>query len=498
MGGLAEIMRNFEKLNRMILRLLALYLIYSYGNLISPLLAESENEKVPRRPNIIMILADDMGYGDLGSYGHPTIRTPNLDRLAQEGQKWTGFYAAANVCTPSRAALMTGRWPVRSGMASDRRYVLTARAAGGLPVNEITIAEGLQESGYATACVGKWHLGHLPQYLPTRAGFDSFFGTPYSNDEIAAKEWRSHFRRRDYWKTPLFYDPRSEYWDVPLMRDETIIERPVSQENLTKRYIVESQRFIREKADRPFFLYLSFNMPHVPLFASEEFRGRSERGIYGDVIEELDWGVGEIVETLKEEGLSEDTLIVFSSDNGPWLVFDQHGGSAGLLRDGKGSTWEGGHRVPGIFWWPGQIEPQVVSEIGSLIDLFPTFMSFAGASLPNDRVIDGVDLSSRLRSEASSARKSMLFFRGTKVLAYRNEAFKAHLKTKNGFGLSLEEIEHEPAFLVDLGVDPGERYNVAEQNWEALEDIMSDLDREKSSLSYGKDQLVEQLPAGRP
>lgn len=478
--------------------LLGLYAALSYGDLDSLLAEEATLEKTERRPNIIMILADDMGYGDLGCYGHPTIRTPNLDRLAYEGQKWTSFYAAASVCTPSRAALMTGRWPVRNGMASDRRYVLTARAAGGLPVEEVTVAEGLQQSGYATACIGKWHLGHLPRYLPTRAGFDSFFGTPYSNDEIVSKEWRSHFRRKDYWNTSLFYDPRSEYWNVPLMRDETIIERPVSQENLTRRYIEESQRFIRDKADQPFFLYLSFNMPHVPLFASEEFCGRSERGIYGDVIEELDWGVGEIVETLKQEGLSEDTLIVFSSDNGPWLVFGQHGGSAGLLRDGKGSTWEGGHRVPGIFWWPGQIEPEVVSGIGSLMDLFPTFMNLAGVRLPNDRVLDGVDLSRSLLDAAPSPRKSMLFFRGTQILAYRNEALKAHLKTKNGFGLDLEEIVHDPAYLVDLGEDPSERFDVAEQNIEKLADLMSVLEREKSALTYGEDQLVEQLHSEKP
>jgi arylsulfatase A len=303
------------------------------------------------RPNVIIILADDMGYGDLGCYGNTSIRTPELDRMAAEGQKWTGFHVAANVCTPSRAGLLTGRWPVRSGMTSDRRLVLTARAAGGLPDTEITLAELLRQQGYATGAIGKWHLGQQARYLPTSRGFG---------------EWHALFQRRGgqpgveegfhYWNNPLFYTPRSEYWDIPLLRNETELERPVEQSTLTQRYTEEAVQFVERHAGQPFFLYLAPNMPHVPLFASEGFRGRSARGIYGDTVEELDAMVGRLLEAVRRLGLEQNTLVIFSSDNGPWLIFGEHGGSAGALRDGKGTTWEGGHRVPAIFWWPGRIK----------------------------------------------------------------------------------------------------------------------------------------------
>ncbi len=264
------------------------------------------------RPNVVIVFCDDLGYGDLGCYGHPTIRTPNLDRMAQEGQKWTNFYAAASVCTPSRAALLTGRLPIRNGMASDRRRVLFPDSAGGLPPDEVTIAEALKPLGYATACVGKWHLGHLPQYLPTRQGFDSYFGIPYSNDMDRVAD--SPKGREAFW------DPKIEYWNVPLMRDERIVERPADQNTITKRYAEESVAFLRKNRDRPFFLYLAHSMPHVPLFTSDEFRGTSLRGLYGDVIEEIDWSVGRVLDTLRELKLDRKTLVVFTSDNGPWLI----------------------------------------------------------------------------------------------------------------------------------------------------------------------------------
>ncbi len=277
-----------------------------------------------KRPNFIIIFCDDMGYGDLTCYGHPTIRTPNLDKMAVEGQKWTNFYAGASVCTPSRAALLTGRLPIRSGMCSDRRRVLFPDSAGGLPKSEVTIAEALKGEGYATACIGKWHLGHLKQYLPTNNGFDSYFGIPYSNDmDRIGGQGRQ-----------AFLEPKTEYFNVPLMRDEEIIERPADQNTIIKRYTEEAVKFVRKSKNKPFFLYLAHNLPHVPLFVSQKFRDKSLRGLYGDVIEEIDFGVGQILSTLRREGLAENTFVVFTSDNGPWLIFNEHGGSAGLLREG--------------------------------------------------------------------------------------------------------------------------------------------------------------------
>lgn len=446
-------------------------------------------------PNIIVILADDLGYGDLGAFGHPSIRTPALDRLAAEGQKWTSFYAAANVCTPSRAALLTGRWPVRSGMTSDRRLVLTAHAAGGMPAEEVTLAEVLRARGYATAAIGKWHLGQQPQYLPTRQGFDFFFGTPFSNDEVLGPAWREKFARRDYWNGEQFLHPRSEYWDIPLLRGEDVIERPVDQTTLASRYAEELVHFVRANRQRPFFLYFAPNAPHVPLFASPAFRGRSARGIYGDVVEELDDTVGRLMAALREEGLDRRTLVVFSSDNGPWLIFGTQGGSAGLLRDGKGTTWEGGHRVPAIFWWPGHIAPEVVDGPGSQLDLLPTLAAIAGAAVPRDRRIDGVDLGPALFGGAPSPRRSLLYFRGTRVFAYRQGPYKIHLRSRPGFGLAVQETVHEPPLLFHLDHDPSEQHDLAAELPDVVRQLQEGLARERSGLEYGPDQLAAQLPA---
>jgi arylsulfatase A-like enzyme len=448
-----------------------------------------------RPPNIVLIVADDLGYGDLGCYGHPTIRTPALDRLAAEGQKWTSFYAAASVCTPSRAALLTGRWPVRTGMASDRRLVLTTRAAGGLPPDEVTLAELLAARGYATAAIGKWHLGHLPPFLPTRQGFGSFFGTPYSNDEAPAPAWREAFARRDYWNTPLFFAPRSEYWDIPLLRDETEVERPVDQTNLAERYAVEAERFITVNAAHPFFLYFAPNMPHVPLFASPAFQGRSPRGPYGDAVEELDATVGRIVAALRREGLERDTLLVFTSDNGPWLVFGDHGGSAGLLRDGKGSTWEGGQRVPAIVWGPGRVAPGVVTGLGAGIDLFPSFAAAAGAELPAGLELDGLDLGPVWRGAGPSPRETMLYYRGTVLQAVRQGPFKAHFATRPGFGVGVEVVAHEPPLLFQVEHDPGEQRDVAARHPEILQALRRLAEETRSRLMPVADHLAPQLPA---
>lgn len=448
-------------------------------------------------PNVVVILVDDMGYGDLASYGNPTIDTPHLDRMAAEGQRWTNFYAAANVCTPSRAGLLTGRWPVRSGMTSDHRRVLTAHAAGGLPDAEVTLAEMLRAEGYRTGAIGKWHLGHLPQYLPTRHGFDSFHGTPYSNDEkVAAGPWRKAFRRRDYWNTPFFYEPRSEYWDIPLLRDEVEIERPVDQTTLTQVSTQQAVAFIEDAVTirQPFFLYLNYHMPHVPLFVAEAFRGRSEAGIYGDVIAELDWGVGQILTALRGANVEQNTLVFFTSDNGPWTVFRSHGGSAGILRGDKGSTWEGGNRVPAIFWGPGLVPPGTERGMGAGVDLMATIAALTGGQLPDDRPMDSVDLSPALLRSTPSPRQVMPYFRGTKVEAVRQGNFKAHFVTQDGFGLAPSRKVHEPPLLYDLGADPGENHDLAAEHPEIVEELKRLRESIVNGLTFGSDQLVEQLP----
>ncbi|GAB6166270.1 sulfatase [Thermostilla marina] len=437
-------------------------------------------ESPPVKPNFLIIFCDDLGYGDLSCFGHPTIRTPNLDRMAAEGQRWTDFYVAACVCTPSRAALITGRLPVRTGMCSDKRRVLFPDSAGGLQASEYTIAEALHDLGYTTHCIGKWHLGHLPQYLPTAHGFESYFGIPYSNDMDRVADSP---RGRE-----AFLHPKPEYFNVPLMRNTEIVERPANQYTLIRRYTDETIRLIRENRDRPFFIYLAHNLPHVPLFNSPEFNGHSRRGLYGDVVEEIDHNVGRILETLKELKLDKKTLVVFTSDNGPWLIFDQQGGSAGLLRGGKGSTWEGGMREPTIFWWPGTIAPKIVEDIGCTMDLLPTFVALAGGSLPEDLVLDGYDISPALLGTGASPRDRMFYYRGTRLFAVRYGRYKAHFQTQAGYGQPKPEI-HDPPLLYDLWVDPGEQYNIATDHPDVIAKIRKIAGEHEATLDRPESQL---------
>ncbi|MEN3944172.1 sulfatase [Prosthecobacter sp. SYSU 5D2] len=412
-------------------------------------------------PNVVIIFTDDLGYGDLGCYGSPTIRTPNLDRMAAEGLRLTDFYSASEVCSPSRAALLTGRYPIRSGMYGKRR-VLFPNSTGGLPDAEVTIAEALKDKGYKTAHIGKWHLGIHPGSRPLDQGFESSFGLPYSNDMDGIKG-----------KTPRGSGsptPPEDGWNVPLIRDGEIIEQPAVQTTLTKRYTEEAVKFITEKKDSPFFLFMAHSFPHVPLFASPAFKGKSRGGIYGDAVEEIDWSVGQIMEVLKKQGIAENTLVFFTSDNGPWLTMGNQGGSAGLLKDGKGSTWEGGMRVPGIAWMPGRIKPGVSSVQVNATDLLPTALALAGASSPKDVVIDGQDVSPLLFEGKAPAERPFFYYRSDQLFACRLGEWKLHFKTQTGYGQAKPD-EHEPPLLYNLALDPSEKRDVAKANPEVVAKI---------------------------
>ena len=448
-------------------------------------LHDSSSTEVARRPNIVIIYADDLGYGDLGCYGHPSIRTPNLDRMAAEGMRFTDFYSAGEVCTPSRAALLTGRYPVRSGMCHDQFRVLRNRSKGHLPASEITLPELLKERGYRTALVGKWHLGNWavnPEGHPARHGFDEVFSIPHSNDMDPNAEAPKGAARR--------LDQQKEWWNAPLYRGTELVERPVDQTGLTQRYTDEAVKFIRAQKETPFFLYYAHSFPHVPLFASPRFRGKSPAGLYGDVVEELDGSVGEVLAALRREGLEKNTLVVFSSDNGPWLIMGPAGGSAGLLRDGKGSTWEGGMRVPGIAWWPGKVAAGVVQrEIVTTMDLFVTCAKLAGAAPPDDRPIDGHDLAPLLFGTGTVSRGPFFYYRGAQLYAARVGSWKAHFMTRPGYGPDRQAL-HEPPLLFHLGQDPRENFNVAAGHSEIVAQISGEAAKHRAGLQPADSQLV--------
>lgn len=430
-------------------------------------------------PNFVIIYADDLGYGDLSIFGNPTIKTPNLDKMAMEGQKWTQFYVADPVCTPSRAGLMTGRYPYRNGMTSPARAVLFPDSDGGLPSSEITIAEVLKQKDYATAHVGKWHLGHLPQYLPTRQGFDSYFGIPYSNDMDFVKGEPNYYQEAH--KDPRFQANIKAY-NVPLMENEEVIERPADQNTYTRRCLDKSIEFIKANKDKPFFLYLAHNQPHIPLFAGKDFLGTSKDGLYGDVIQEVDWTVGQIIKTLKELELEENTIVMFSSDNGPWLSFRTHGGSAGPLRAGKGTTFEGGQRVPTIFWGPGHIKPGIVHEMGSTLDIIKTFASLAGAEAPTDRTMDGFDLSPVLKDLGESPRKEFFYWGFGELHAARSGKWKLHIQQRQPVHYG-KTVEMERPELYDLESDISEKYDKYEENPEMVAKLQAMINTHKEGMS---------------
>jgi arylsulfatase len=414
------------------------------------LLAATARGAATRKPNVIMIYADDLGYGDLGCYGGK-IRTPNLDRMASEGMRFTNFLSANPVCSPSRAALLTGRYPTRVSMPR----VLFPQDNVGLPEDEMTIAQMLKPQGYKAMCVGKWHLGHLPQFLPTNRGFDEYYGIPYSND----------------------MNPPVVLHSVP-GKVETVEER-ATLETLTPRYTEQALRFIENSKDSPFFLYMPHTYPHIPLGASAKFRGKSPHGIYGDVVEEIDWSVGEILASLKKHKLDRDTLVMFSSDNGPWYL-----GSPGPLRGRKGTTYEGGVREPFIARMPGRIPAgKVCGGLSSTMDVLPTVAKLCGAALP-PKPLDGIDIWPMLSgSKSSIEREALLYFDNVYLQCARLGNYKLHIARYNSqvyspppaagrINLPLPAPE-----LYDLANDPDESYDIAPERPEIVKDIQARISR---------------------
>jgi arylsulfatase A-like enzyme len=438
----------------------------------APLALFADAKSQQSLPNFIIIYADDMGYGDLGCYGAEGYETPLLDQMAEEGIRFTDFSTSCSICTPSRAGLLTGRNAKRWGHDGK---VYWPYSKDGMPSSEITIAEVLKQKGYQTAIVGKWHLGHRNDFHPLAQGFDSYFGIPYSNDMWLDPEtplaedavFNEGLTREDYLNHKA--NDRKTYKNkVPLMAGREVIEWPVDQSQLTRRYTEKAQAFIIENKEKPFFLYLAHSMPHTPLHASEAFSGKSERGLYGDVIEELDWSVGQVLKTLKENGLEKNTLVIFASDNGPWLSKKENGGSAGPLRDGKFSNYEGGCRVPCIAWQPGTVPAGLVCDVQtSTLDLFPTFFALAGGELPNDRPIDGVDIRPVLIGDFKNApRRDYFLYRGD---AIRIDDWKYVKNKKNDQ-------------LFNLAEDVGEKNNVASEHPEKTEQLASRLEAVQAEM----------------
>jgi arylsulfatase len=399
-----------------------------------------------RPPNIVFIYADDLGYGDLGVYGSK-IRTPNLDRMAAEGVRFTQFYSANPVCSPSRAALLTGRYPTRVGVPR----VLNPNDTTGLALDETTMAQMLKGSGYRTMCIGKWHLGHQPQYLPTARGFDEYLGIPYSND----------------------MSPR------PLLHNTEQVEATARLDNLTQRYTEQAVRFLERDRGTAFYLYMPHTFPHIPLAASDRFRGKSPLGLYGDVVEELDWSVGEVFAALRRIGADNNTLVMFSSDNGPWYQ-----GSAGALRGRKGSTYEGGVREPFLARFPGRIPKGTVCHgVAGTIDILPTVAKVTGAKLPTAS-LDGIDIWPLLSGErASLDREALLYFDNWNLQCTRWGKWKLHFARYNTFAYSPApqggrvNLALRPPELYDIEADPMESYDVATENPTVVREIQGRVER---------------------
>ncbi|TNF40603.1 MAG: arylsulfatase [Bacteroidetes bacterium] len=424
--------------------------------------------------NFILIYMDDLGYGDIALTGAIGYTTPNLDKMAASGMFFSRYYSPQAVCSASRAGLLTGCYPNRVGF----RGALDHTAKTGINAEEETIAEVLKKKGYATAAFGKWHLGHHKQFLPTNNGFDEYFGIPYSNDM-----WPNHPTSKNY------------YPELPLFEGENVVKTNPDQSQFTTEFTERTISFIKKNQKNPFFVYLAHPMPHVPLFVSEKFKGKSEQGLFGDVIMEIDWSIGQIMQTLKELKLEENTLVIFTSDNGPWLNYGNHAGSSGGLREGKGTTFEGGQRVPCLMMWKGVISPGTVNNnLVAGMDILPTIAKIAGAPLP-DKKIDGVNIFPLLKGEkVEPPRKSFYYYyrnnnleavqdgKWKLVFPHKGRTYVGFEPGKDGMPGKANENSEVAAGLYDLRRDPGEQYNVMEFYPEVVERLNKMADEAREDL----------------
>ncbi len=442
-------------------------LIYLIAFITGVFLISTEHAQAAK-PNFIIIFTDDQGYGDLSCFGSKTIKTPNIDRIANEGRKFTSFMVASPVCTPSRSALLTGCYPKRIGM---HQHVLFPSSKKGLNPKEHTIADHLKLQGYATACFGKWHLGHHKEVLPTANGFDTYYGIPYSND---MNHPDNKGKPRGGWEGMdiLWANPESTLtkWNTPLIEDEKIVELPVDQRTVTRRYTQKSIEFIKANKKKPFFVYLPHSMPHIPLYVPDEIRDSDPKNAYINTIEHIDFEVGRILKTLDELKLSENTYIIYTTDNGPWLPFRHHGGSAGPLRDGKGTTFEGGQRVPYVMRGPDIPAGTVCNELTGTIDILPTIAALTGEPLAGTNKIDGMDVSGLWKGTSKqSPRKEFLYYtsRGA-IEGIRRDNWKLIVKkprprnARKPINPRQTNIEPPKVFLFNLAMDVGEQTNLAE------------------------------------
>lgn len=436
------------------------------------------------RPNIILLFADDMGWADMSVQGAKTP-TAHLDRLAASGQRWTNFYVSSPVCSPSRGGLMTGRLETRTGLYGAQTPVLLEKDPDGFPADEITIADSLRQNGYRTIMYGKWHLGNQPEQFPTRHGFDEWFGIPISNDcystqvdlfdgltssdpqtvknTLAIVEKGNSAPRQAYWNVPLYHSYRYKGQQV-----DYLVPQGFQQASFTKVVTEKAVNYISENKDNPFFIYMAYPQTHVPLFGSPEFKGKGHNR-YGDIMLEIDWSVGQIYQALQDNQLAENTIVIFTSDNGPWLMYDKYGvsGSAQPLRDGKSTPWEGGQRVPFIISWPGNIAPAVVEDIGSTLDLLPTLMAITG-SAHAQQTLDGFDLSAAFLRRQPSARTFMPYFYKGEMEAWREGDYKlVFTRYENGQPVKLAQ-----PLLFNLRNDVGEQRDLAAQQPERYQQLI--------------------------
>ena len=411
----------------------------------------------PQRPNIVIILADDLGWGDVSANGAKLISTPNIDRIGREGVRLTSFYAGSNVCSPSRAALLTGRYPIRSGM----QHVIMPHSQDGLPQSEITLPELLKSAGYITGMVGKWHLGHSDEFWPTAHGFDEFFGVAYSND----------------------------MQPFDLYHHKTVVESPADQKKLTDEYMGSARDFIQRHAGSPFFLYYAETFPHIPLFVPDEAAGQSQAGLYGDVVEHLDRGVGGILDALEEAGVADNTIVILTSDNGPWFE-----GSAGELRGRKGETHEGGFRVPFLARWPSVISAGTETDAMTMnIDLLPTLAKLAGAEAPSDRPIDGRDILPVLKGSSETPHDLLFFFNGNDIAAVRTPRFRLVLHTYyKSFDVAFERFG--TSLLFDLERDPHESFSYVREHPEIVEELMAAVEKMRADTASLVKEPISPFP----